>query len=265
MTAGTLRIGTSWKICIRAATRAGRRSQPRTDRSCGRTSYSRGSSSSRLSLGRGGHPLGTTPFPRTLPTSLASERRASSLSCATSLERRGREARSLPKRQNFSPRVCRRACRLRPKGDLVNGAQQHSWQLRQGSGLDKRRYCVCMSQSLPVSRSTLDMCSAYTVAALGSSCLVAARLDSMLTVSIARPAWEGQSRLAKAILECVILAVSAPCLTQASRPPPSPPRSGCPLPARLTSPPLARTAGTGPACTAQGWSANGNIIREDRR
>ena len=85
------------------------------------------------------------------------------------------EARSLPKRQNFSPRVCRRACRLRPKGDLVNGAQQHSWQLRQGSGLDKRRYCVCMSQSLPVSRSTLDMCSAYTVAALGSSCLVAAR------------------------------------------------------------------------------------------
>ena len=161
--------------------------------------------------------------------------------------------------------AARRACRLRPKGDLVNGAQQHSWQLRQGSGLDKRRYCVCMSQSLPVSRSTLDMCSAYTVAALGSSCLVAARLDSMLTVSIARPAWEGQSRLAKAILECVILAVSAPCLTQASRPPPSPPRSGCPLPARLTSPPLARTAGTGPACTAQGWSANGSIIREDRR
>ena len=105
------------------------------------------------------------------------------------------EARSLPKRQNFSPRVCRRACRLRPKGDLVNGAQQHSWQLRQGSGLDKRRYCVCMSQSLPVSRSTLDMCSAYTVAALGSSCLVAARLDSMLTVSIARPAWEGHSRV----------------------------------------------------------------------
>ena len=135
----------------------------------------------------------------------------------------------------------------------------------EAASLGRRRYCVCMSQSLPVSRSTLDMCSAYTVAALGSSCLVAARLDSMLTVSIARPAWEGQSRLAKAVLECVILAVSAPCLTQASRPPPSPPRSGCLLPARLTSPPLARTAGTGPACTAQGWSANGSIIREDRR
>jgi hypothetical protein len=117
----------------------------------------------------------------------------------------------------------------------------------------------------PVVQQLRNPAGAYTVAALGSSCLVAARLDSMLTVSIAQPAWEGQSRLAKAVLECVILAVSAPCLTQASRPHPSLPRGGCLLPARLTSTPLARTAGTGPACTAQGWSANGNIIREDRR